>query len=531
MIVNFNDSNFKNYYTDICIVGSGATGLTCAAEFRESEHNVILLEAGNIEFNELADDCHKGYIDGKFHEGFRYARERIFGGTTTKWGGQLLEFLEEDFHQRGWVNNSGWPIKFRDLEHYYKRAYKLLGINFFDNLNFDPWEYLGLKKVKFSQKSLDFKASRYVKVPNFGISIYELIKSKKNIQIFQNAAAVEINLDDKLSEVVSLTIKSLQGKTGKVYAKKFILAHGCLEIPRLLLNSNKEIKCGIGNENDNVGRYFQDHIAAIVGILIPKNNKLIKENFNSFLLNKIKYMPRLFVNPDFAERKKKLHSTIQLIYSKNYLIDESNINLNTYKQIYKNIREKKKLNQPFFQLIRLLIKLPSILPDIYVLIFKKRISQPRSKFIWIECHSEQEPLRESRITLDPNKKDILGMNRIHLDWKINEKTYETIKQTSELIKSEFEQRGIGEVLLDDWIEKYNSNWRSHVGDVYHQSGTTRMSEKAKNGVVDTNLKLFNHPNLFVAGSSVFPTSSAANPTFTAIALSIRLCDHIKKIIT
>ena len=226
-----------------------------------------------------------------------------------------------------------------------------------------------------------------------------------------------------------------------------------------------------------------------------------------------------------------MHSTIQLIYSKNYLIDESNINLNTYKQIYKNIREKKKLNQPFFQLIRLLTKLPSILPDIYMLIFKKRISQPGSKFIWIECHSEQEPLRESRITLDPNKKDILGMNRIHLDWKINEKTYETIKQTSELIKSEFEQIGLGDVLLDDWIEKYNPNWRSHVGDVYHQSGTTRMSEKAKNGVVDTNLKLFNHPNLFVASSSVFPTSSAANPTFTAIALSIRLCDHIKKIIT
>jgi choline dehydrogenase-like flavoprotein len=35
-------------------------------------------------------------------------------------------------------------------------------------------------------------------------------------------------------------------------------------------------------------------------------------------------------------------------------------------------------------------------------------------------------------------------------------------------------------------------------------------------------------NLYVAGSSVFPTSGSANPTLTLIALALRLADHLKQ---
>ena len=65
--------------------------------------------------------------------------------------------------------------------------------------------------------------------------------------------------------------------------------------------------------------------------------------------------------------------------------------------------------------------------------------------------------------------------------------------------------------------------------VNHHIGTTRMSDSPKTGVVDKNCKIFGISNLYVAGSSVFTTSSVVNPTYTIIAMSIRLGEYLKNI--
>jgi choline dehydrogenase-like flavoprotein len=58
-------------------------------------------------------------------------------------------------------------------------------------------------------------------------------------------------------------------------------------------------------------------------------------------------------------------------------------------------------------------------------------------------------------------------------------------------------------------------------------GTTRMHDDPKQGVVDRNCRVHGIDNLFVAGSSVFPTGGAANPTLTLLALTLRLADHLR----
>jgi glucose dehydrogenase len=61
----------------------------------------------------------------------------------------------------------------------------------------------------------------------------------------------------------------------------------------------------------------------------------------------------------------------------------------------------------------------------------------------------------------------------------------------------------------------------------HIIGTARMGSDPKNSVVDGNLRSHDHPNLFILGSAVFPTSATANPTLTIAALSLRAADHVK----
>jgi choline dehydrogenase-like flavoprotein len=62
---------------------------------------------------------------------------------------------------------------------------------------------------------------------------------------------------------------------------------------------------------------------------------------------------------------------------------------------------------------------------------------------------------------------------------------------------------------------------------WHQMGTTRMSAEPRNGVVDTNCRLHDVENLYVAGSAVFPTSGYTNPTLTIVAMAARLADHLR----
>ena len=69
-----------------------------------------------------------------------------------------------------------------------------------------------------------------------------------------------------------------------------------------------------------------------------------------------------------------------------------------------------------------------------------------------------------------------------------------------------------------------------VHGLHHHIGTTRMHGDPKQGVVDENCKLHSVDNVFVAGSSVFPTSGWTNPTLTIVALAIRLADHLKTVL-
>ena len=82
--------------------------------------------------------------------------------------------------------------------------------------------------------------------------------------VLLNAACVAINLDDACENVTSLDVRSTEEKSFTVTAKRFVFAAGGVEVPRLLLSSNRQIPQGIGNQHDLVGRYFMTHISGVV---------------------------------------------------------------------------------------------------------------------------------------------------------------------------------------------------------------------------------------------------------------------------
>ena len=141
-----------------------------------------------------------------------------------------------------------------------------------------------------------------------------------------------------------------------------------------------------------------------------------------------------------------------------------------------------------------------------------------------DMRAEQVPNPDSRVTL-AEETDALGMPRIALDWKLTAIDKASMRRTQAYFAQRLMLKGWSRFLqrLDD-----TDQFPKRVKGGCHHMGTTRMTADPKDGVVDANCRVHGMDNLFIAGSSVFPTAGAANPTLTIVALSMRLSEHLKK---
>ena len=96
-----------------------------------------------------------------------------------------------------------------------------------------------------------------------------------------------------------------------------------------------------------------------------------------------------------------------------------------------------------------------------------------------------------------------------------------------LIAAEFGRLRVGRVRFNELLLEDDARWSENLSWFGHHMGTTRMSDDPTRGVVNRDCCVHGVSNLYVAGSSVFPTSGYANPTLTLLALALRLADHLK----
>ena len=139
--------------------------------------------------------------------------------------------------------------------------------------------------------------------------------------------------------------------------------------------------------------------------------------------------------------------------------------------------------------------------------------------------AEQKPTRDSRVTLS-DKTDLFGQRQLKLDWRIQEADRQTIAKGMGVFAAAVSAAGYGRVRLPREVTE--GNFDSLLEIASHHMGTTRMSDSPTTGVVDGNCKVHGIDNLYIASSSVFPTSSWVNPTLTILALTIRLAGHLKQ---
>ncbi|WP_433975805.1 FAD-dependent oxidoreductase [Tunturiibacter lichenicola] len=505
--------------TDICIIGSGAAGITIAREFVGSAHRVLVLEAGGKLFEKSSQDPYQSAVVGLKHGGIHEGRVRVLGGATTLWAGQALRLFDIDFAKRSWVPYSGWPIDRATLDPFYARAEQVMQIPHAMNEQ-SSWPPFLSTPPAYDVDNIVTYYSQFTSVPNFSQKYREILASASNITLVMHANVTSLAANDRATRLDEVQARGLTGHPVSVRAKHFIVCCGGIESARLLLLSNALEKTGIGNRHDVVGRFFQDHPGVAIPIK-PLDSARFHSLYDSIRHSGIKYSVKLAASADFQKRNQILHVGSEVYYP---IGDDDP--LKAARDVLKGARQRQA--GPFVRALARVMARPDVVAGAAFRRYVRR--QPASvgsTLPHLGVGGEQQPNPSSRITLG-EEVDVLGLPRTRLDWRLTPEDSQSILSFVRDLASEWKRLRIAEV-DPDAVQILGRNEGQHGGyvDANHHMGTTRMGTDPTTSVVDARCRVHGYTNLYIGSSSVFPTGGFSNPTLTVLALCLRIADDIK----
>lgn len=526
---------------DVCIVGAGAAGITLALELAQTGKKIILLEAGGMNRSGKSQNLYRGHIaDPNRHLPLESDRYRQLGGTTAVWGGRCIPFDPIDFQARPYVPHSGWPLTHKELDLYYQRAHDYCECGQF-NYKSDvalPQEPREMIAGFVDGDLITTKIERWSPPTHFGKAYRKLLEHASNVHVYLNAICTHIGLNTDGRKVSTLEVHSFHGNTIYILPKVAVLSGGGLEVTRLLLASNRVHKNGLGNHSDWLGKGYMCHINGIVAR--AKFNENVKVIFGYEIDPDGIYCRRRLLISEGTQRENELLN-IHFLLDRPLMEDPSHQSgILSLAYVAKKLGQRHIANKPVKGKYALYWRhLRNILtgsPEIFTVLpkwFRHRFVQGRripsllldskSNTFHIYYHTEQIPNRNSIVRLSDDH-DPFGVPRLFIDYQISDQDVENIYRAHRLLDHALRASGVGHLI-------YTSNdtkalIHKHQATLGHHIGTTRMSANPSMGVVDENCKVHYISNLYVASSSVFPTSSQANPTLTIVAMAIRLADYL-----
>lgn len=513
---------------DVCVIGSGPAGTTAAWKLGEVGLKVILLDGSRQLNYPPAGSTNQNYYQAswpdkaKLYDGLAegifatnepkfltlptqptdppqpWERERVFGGTVTHGGGQCRPFDSVDFEGRVFQGQTifpKWPITLQELDPFYAEASRsnhLSGDYGTNGANFT---------ARFWERTLQL-SDAILPLPGFDVEMYQFMGSPpqgkwKNFatrpwgesqqtidhfaQVIVNATVLNIAVAGGTAswlEVASMEdyypsqpMRPVDPKVAtrfRVRAQIYILACGAVENARQLLLSK------IGDPNV-VGHYFMCHPLSRSGIIQTTASYLSTPQYNLMLGNNSQGIP--WRDPSF--------------------------NNNVEGRFITNpqLTRERGIGRCWF--------------------WGNNVGDSAQMYF------EMAPNYESCVTLNPDRRDpVFGQPQPKIYWRLtatDQRTYETNCQE---FKSNIQQSKIkGDISFPSWADTFRQNQWIVNG---HHMGTTRMSVNPTEGVVDKDLRVHELRNLYVAGSSVYPSGGISNPTFTIVALSLRLACHVRE---
>jgi len=273
-----------------------------------------------------------------------------------------------------------------------------------------------------------------------------------------------------------------------------------------LLASRDTLPKGLGNDHDRVGRYFLQHPEIDSATLVAHDWRGLARLFSRRTGDGAGTRAGLFLS-DTAQRRRHLLAWAATLHSD--ALHDPDYSL--------SVPGKPRAKPGESTLAPAIGRVGS------------RVDGPANPMtggiLRVRSRCEQAPNQASRVLLDAAC-DAHGVPRVRVDWRLSDDDWLSVRRANLMLAEELGRLGIGRLRLDPWLREPGGGWPAHLSGACHQMGTTRMSASPRDGVVDRNCRVHGIRNLYLAGSSVFPTVGCANPTLTLVALAARLASHL-----
>ena len=537
--------------TDLCVIGGGVAAIATALEYLKGNGRVVIIPGGGPGQTPFCIDLYRGAVSPPgSHEPLEENRLRMWGGTTTVWGGRCIPFDQIDFEKRDWVPDSGWPIDQDAIKPYLQKASTFCeaGTADFDARTAFPQRQAELIKGFDNEDIVSWPLERWSVPTDFSRRYAKELQASQNLRVLLHAHAVHLQMAADGSKLSSVVAACRPGQVFTVRAKDVVLACGALENARLLLASNDVLRNGIGNKHDLVGRFYQSHRFGVCGTVE------LKDPSRNFIYDferdaeGVYCRRRFWLTPD-AQRSNRTGNAIAFFFRNVSGSSEHRNAMVSVVLLAKTLLGgAKKGPKRLVEILRsqrrdLLDHVWIILKDgpaifgqlatvAYTRFFQKRrlpmvLPPKKANRFGLFFQTEHAPLRDSRVTLDEKEQDDFGVPRLKVAVKFSDIDYRTVTTMIETFKNRLESSGLGTLHLSEQDRSFLATpERQAFNSNAHHIGTTRMSDDPAEGVVDRDCRVHGIDNLYVAGSSVFPTSSHANPVLMIACLALRLGSHL-----
>lgn len=496
----------------VCVIGAGPVGLAVARRLVERGIHVVLLERGG-EVAQPQTDAAEVDFDSRPYGGAGPGRAFGVGGTSALWGGQLLPITAHEVEGNLNGEEPLWPIRFSEFGSHYETLDRWLGVDS------SPFHIEELRATPVARLDWSGFAPRYSKwlgfaQRNLGTAWRRELERAKSLQLWFNSRVVDF--EQRSGRTLSVTARAKQARL-RVSAQRIVIAAGAIESTRLALSvfDTPEMRsiCPAG-----LGRYLHDHLSLRIANLHPVALPIFQMLFAPTFLQGTMRTLRIELLADVARS-----GSIPPAYA-HFVADAAPESGFAVVRDLLRAAQSGQARKALTSLKRVPATMPELLSLAYWRMARARLAYPRASALYVQLDLQQTPDIRNRIYLGSDF-DADGCRRIRIEWSPRDDITRCATRFAEEIRGFWRRNQLQRVAEIEFLPPDMLGF-SNVYDIYHPAGTTRMAHDRNSGCVDPNLKLFGTENVYIAGSSVFPFLGAANPTYTAMALGLRLADHL-----